>query len=38
MVKDYKDLQVWQNSVELVKEIYLITKKFPKDELFGLVS
>ena len=38
MVKDYKDLQVWQKGIELVKEIYTITKKFPKDELFGLVS
>lgn len=38
MIKDYKDLQVWQKGIELVKEIYTITKKFPKDELFSLVS
>lgn len=34
----YKKLIVWQKSHLLVKEIYKITSKFPKDELFGLVS
>lgn len=38
MVRDYKDLQVWQKGIELVKEIYIITKKFLKDELFSLVN
>lgn len=38
MIKDYKDLQVWQIGIELVKDIYILTKEFPKDELFGLVS
>jgi len=31
-----KSLFVWQKSRELVKDIYVITKKFPKEELFGL--
>lgn len=35
---NFKELKVWQKSRELVKEIYLITKKFPKDEQFGLIS
>ena len=34
----YKDLQVWQKSIQLVKEIYLITEKFPQSEKFGLVD
>ena len=34
----YKDLIVWQRSIQLVKEIYLLTKLFPKDETFGLIS
>ena len=38
VVKDYKDLKVWQKSMELVKEIYLITKDLPKDEQYGLIS
>lgn len=35
-VKSYKDLIVWQKSIELVCEIYRITKLLPKEELYGL--
>jgi len=34
----YKDLLVWRKGIELVKEIYRMTKSFPADERFGLVS
>ncbi|MEN9552117.1 MAG: hypothetical protein RI935_494 [Candidatus Parcubacteria bacterium] len=34
----YKDLIVWQKSYELSILIYAITKKFPKEEIFGLTS
>jgi len=34
----YKSLNVWQKADELVLEIYNLTKKFPKDETFGLIS
>ncbi|MEZ0208780.1 MAG: four helix bundle protein [Candidatus Paceibacterota bacterium] len=34
----HKDLIVWQKSYKLSLLIYSITKKFPKDEIFGLVS
>ena len=37
-MKTYKDLIVWQKSMELVKEVYLITSSFPKEEIFGLTS
>ncbi|MCZ6674295.1 MAG: four helix bundle protein [Verrucomicrobia bacterium] len=37
-VRDYKELKVWQRSFELTKEIYLITKRFPEDEKYGLTS
>jgi|SRR3989338_6059128 len=37
-MKSYKDLIVWQKSIQLCTEIYKITKLFPKDELYGLVS
>lgn len=37
-VESFKQLTVWQRSIELVKEIYSITKKMPKSELYGLVS
>lgn len=36
--KDFKSLLVWQKSHELVLEVYRITKGFPPEEKFGLVS
>ena len=33
MIKSYKELIVWQRSIELVKEIYITTSQFPKEEL-----
>ena len=38
MAGDHKDLIVWQRSIKLVKVIYSATKKFPKEELYGLTS
>lgn len=38
MVRTYRDLIVWQKSIELVIEIYKITRKFPKQEIYGLVN
>ena len=29
MIKDYKDLQVWQMGIEIVKDVYSATKRFP---------
>jgi len=37
-MSNYKKLDVWQQSMLLVKEIYLMTKKFPKEELYALTS
>ncbi len=37
-ISSHKDLIVWQKSIKLVSMIYLRTKSFPKDELYGLVS
>jgi four helix bundle protein len=34
----YKDLIVWQKSIALVTSVYTITKTFPIDEKFGIVS
>lgn len=36
MLKNYKDLKVWQKSYELSLEIYRMTTKFPKEEVYGL--
>ena len=37
-METHKDLRVWQQSIEMVTSIYLLTQTFPKEELFGLVS
>jgi len=37
-IRSYKDLVVWQKGMELVSRIYLITKRFPAAEQFGLTS
>lgn len=34
----YKDLKVWQKSMELVTEIYNLTEKFLKSETYGLAA
>ncbi len=38
IINSYKDLIVWQRSMELVVEVYLLTDKFPKLEVYGLIS
>lgn len=38
MIHSYKDLTVWQKSIELVTAVYVFTKDFPKEETFGLSS
>ena len=35
---NYKKLEVWNESVSLVTEIYLMTDTFPDKERFGLIS
>lgn len=37
-VKSYRDLIVWQKSVDLVTEVYKILRSFPEEEKFGLTS
>lgn len=34
----YKDLKFWQLSRTFCKDIYIITKSFPDEEKFGLIS
>lgn len=37
-MRDFMKLDLWQRSHQLTLKIYRITKSFPKDEIFGLVS
>lgn len=35
---NYRELKVWQKARYLYKDIYLLTKKFPQEEIFGVTS
>jgi len=37
-LQTYKELKVWQKAIDLVEQVYLLTKELPNDEKFGLVS
>ncbi|MNK37721.1 hypothetical protein D3C87_562970 [compost metagenome] len=37
-IYSFEKLETWQKARVFRKEIYLLTKKFPKEELFGLTS
>ena len=38
MIKDYKDLEIYQKGYNLTLELYRITKKYPKEEQYEMVS
>lgn len=38
MRRNHRSLRVWQSAVDLVDDVYRITAKFPKEELYGLSS
>ena len=38
MAQDYHELIVWQRAVELTVCIYKLTRSFPKEEMYGLIS
>ncbi len=38
MTASYRDLKVWQYSIRLVLGVYKVSARFPKEELYGLVS
>ncbi|MFD2289190.1 four helix bundle protein [Pedobacter petrophilus] len=35
---NFKDLKVWQKSIDLAIEVYKVTSLLPNDEKYGLVS
>ncbi|MFA6098244.1 MAG: four helix bundle protein [Patescibacteria group bacterium] len=38
MAKSFENLTIWKDGISLSGLIYLETKKFPKEELYGLTS
>jgi four helix bundle protein len=37
-INSYRDLRVWQGAMALAEACYLLTRTFPKEEMFGMVS
>ena len=37
-IYSFRDLKIWQKGLEITREVYLLSRKLPKEELFGLVS
>ena len=37
-LQNYQDLGVWQKAMQLAEDCYTVTRRFPKEELFGLTS
>jgi len=35
---NFRELKVWQKSIDMTVEIYKLTENFPKEEKFGLIS
>jgi len=38
MAQTYRDLIAWQKAMDLVTEVYEVTRTFPREELYGLTS
>jgi four helix bundle protein len=38
MADSFRDLTVWQRSMQLTVSIYRLTQKFPREEIYGLTS
>lgn len=38
MIESCRDLKVWQAAMELAEDSYRLTRGFPKEEMFGMVS
>jgi four helix bundle protein len=37
-IRDYRDLIVWKEAMEIARMVYLLTREFPREEAFGLTS
>jgi four helix bundle protein len=37
-IKSFKDLKIWQKGIQLVEDVYALSKTFPKEEIYGLQS
>jgi len=37
-IRNFRDLELWKLGKEIVLDVYRVTGKFPKEEMYGLVS
>ena len=37
-IETYRDLKVWQRGIDLVEQVYAVSKPFPTEEKFGLTA
>jgi four helix bundle protein len=37
-IRSYRDLEIWKEGIELVKDVYTLTENFPKQEMYSLVT
>jgi len=37
-IRSYRDLLIWQKGMALAKQIYAVTRTFPGDERFGMMT
>lgn len=37
-INSFEDLLVWQKAINIAVEVYKLTSKFPKEEIFGMTS
>jgi four helix bundle protein len=38
MAQGFRELRVWHEAVAVARQVYVLTSKFPRDELFGMTS
>jgi len=38
MIQSFRDLQVWQRSIQMTVAVYRLTRDFPREEIYGLTS
>ena len=37
-INSYRDLQVWQDAMTIAEQCYVVTRSFPREELFGMTA
>jgi four helix bundle protein len=35
-IRNFRDLNIWKQGMEIVEDVYRLTKEFPREELYGL--